>query len=269
MIAQLFATKHSMTQAWTKAGKRLAVTRLNVVNNAVIGQTEIADSQGQPMKRLEIGYGKKKLKNMTKPLRSRLEKGGFSFGVRQIQEVAVTPDSTLKAGDTVRVEQILQVGDVVNIQGITKGRGFAGAMKRHGFKGGPKTHGQSDRGRAVGSIGQRTTPGRVFKGKRMPGHYGVDTQSVLGLVVVHVDPTSQELWVSGPIPGHINSTVTVTKTGITKTIEIDSKASGLKIAAPVADVAEEAPAAAPEVPTAEVATETVPAEAEIEVGGAQ
>jgi large subunit ribosomal protein L3 len=270
MIAQLFATKHSMTQAWTKAGKRLAVTRLNVVNNAVVGQKDGTDPQGQPTKSLEIGYGKKKLKNMTKPLRSRLEKGGFSFGFRQLQQVATTGDDTFKAGDVVRVEQVLQIGDVVNVQGITKGRGFAGAMKRHGFKGGPKTHGQSDRGRAVGSIGQRTTPGRVFKGKRMPGHYGVDTQSVLGLVVLHLDPTSQEIWLSGPIPGHINSTVTLTKTGATKMVEIDQKASGITVAQPT----EVAPEVTPEAATEEIAsetpaTETLPGEAEIVVGGAE
>src|SRR5258708_34763995 len=108
-----------------------------------------------------------------------------------------------------KVEQILQVGDMVTVQGTTKGRGFAGAMKRHGFSGGPKTHGQSDRWRAVGSIGQRTTPGRVFRGKKMPGHYGVDTQTIKGLVVVYVDPETQVLWLNGPVPGHIKSVVTI------------------------------------------------------------
>src|SRR5260221_5110662 len=154
MTTQVFATKQNMTQAWTKNGKRLAVTCLTVVNNAVVGQKMDAD---QHLSKLEIGFGKKKLKNMTKPLRSKLEKGGFSFGVSQIREVAVHADETLKLGDKVQVEPVLQVGDMVTVQGTTKGRGFAGAMKRHGFSGGPKTHGQSDRCRAVGSIGQRTT----------------------------------------------------------------------------------------------------------------
>jgi large subunit ribosomal protein L3 len=225
MINQVFATKRTMTQAWTKSGKRLAVTRLNVVNNAVVGQKTAKDQQMS----LEIGYGAKKLKNVNKPLRSRLEKGGFSFGVRQIREVSIQADETLKPGDHITVEQVLQVGDVVNVQGVTKGRGFAGAIKRHGFSGGPKTHGQSDRWRAVGSIGQRTTPGRVFKGKRMPGHYGVDTQTVAGLTVVHIDVAAQEIWLSGPVPGSINSTVAISKAGVTKTIELDEKASGIKV----------------------------------------
>ncbi len=237
MITQVFATKRTMTQAWTTTGKRLAVTRLQVVNNAVIGQKK---SQQNDSIRLEMGYGLKKLKNMSKPLRSKLEKSGFSFGVRSIKEVTVAADETLKPGDTLKVEDVLHIGDVVTVQGTTKGRGFAGAMKRHGFKGGPKTHGQSDRWRAVGSIGQRTTPGRVFKGKHMPGHYGVDIQTVAGLVVLHIDPSAQEVWLSGCVPGSINGSVTISKTGKTKDIQIDQKASGVKLVAePVAEVAAE------------------------------
>jgi len=228
MITQVFATKRTMTQAWTTTGKRLAVTRLQVVNNAVIGQKKSPDDSI----RLELGFGLKKLKNMSKPLRSKLEKSGFSFGVRSMREVTVAADETLKPGDILKVEEILQIGDVVTVQGTTKGRGFAGAMKRHGFKGGPKTHGQSDRWRAVGSIGQRTTPGRVFKGKRMPGHYGVDVQTVAGLTVLYINPEVQEVWLSGPIPGAMNGTVTISKTGKTKPIQLDQKASGLQSVVP-------------------------------------
>ncbi len=249
-----------MTQAWTKAGKRVPVTCLNVVNNAVVGQKELP---GQDMKRIEIGFGKKKLKNMTKPLRTKLEKSGFSFGVRSLREISVPSTTEIKTGDVMKVEQIFQVGDVVNVQGVTKGRGFAGAIKRHGFSGGPKTHGQSDRWRAVGAIGQRTTPGRVFRGKKMPGHYGVETQTVKGLIVLYIDPATQQLWLSGPVPGHITSVVTVAKTGENKAIELDTKASGLKVAdvVPVevveTEAAEVAPEAAPEVSEAPAEGETV------------
>lgn len=226
MITQVFATKRTMTQAWTTTGKRLAVTRLSVVNNAVVGQKK---SQDQNSIRLEMGYGTKKLKNMSKPLRSKMEKSGFSFGVKEMREVTVANDETLKAGDIVKVQDVLQVGDVVTVQGTTKGRGFAGVMKRHNFQGGPKTHGQSDRWRAPGSIGQRTTPGRVFKGKRMAGHYGVDIQTVAGLTVVYIDQDSQEVWLSGCVPGSINGTVTISKTGKTKDLAIDQKASGIQV----------------------------------------
>lgn len=235
MITQVFATKQKMTQAWTKLGKRMAVTQLSVVNNVVVGQNLDADQQPTSF---EIGYGKKKLKNMTKPLRSKLEKSGFSLGVTHLKQVEAEKGSTLKAGDTIKIQEVLNVGDIVKVQGITKGRGFAGAMKRHGFQGQQKTHGQSDRARAVGAIGQRTTPGRVFRGKRMPGHYGTEVQSVLGLTVVHVDPVSQVIWLSGPVPGHMKAVVRITKTGQTKNIELDEKASGIQPAVEVAPAVE-------------------------------
>jgi large subunit ribosomal protein L3 len=227
MITQVFATKQKMTQAWTKLGKRMAVTQLSVVNNVVVGQ-ELSEDQ-KPVS-FEIGYGAKKLKNTVKPLRSRLEKGGFSVGVTNLKKVAAEVDSTLKVGDTVNIKDVLTVGDVVKVQGITKGRGFGGAMKRHGFQGQQKTHGQSDRARAVGSIGQRTTPGRVFRGKRMPGHYGVETQTVMGLTVLYIDPATQTIWLSGPVPGSMQSVVQITKTGVNKPVELDEKASGIQAA---------------------------------------
>lgn len=263
MITQVFATKQKMTQAWTKLGKRMAVTQLSVVNNVVVGQ-KLRDDQ-QPLS-FEIGYGKKKLKNTDKPLRSRLEKGGFSVGVTSLRQVAAAEGSTLKVGDTINVKDVLEVGDVVKVQGVTKGRGFGGAMKRHGFQGQPKTHGQSDRARAVGSIGNRTTPGRVFRGKRMAGHYGVETQTVMGLTVLYVDPTTQSIWLSGPVPGHMQSVVTITKTGEKKNIELDEKASGIK---PVVEAAapEQSQEAAPTTETAEVTqAEVTP---QTENGGAQ
>jgi large subunit ribosomal protein L3 len=251
MLSQVFATKRQMTQAWTLSGKRVPVTRLHVSNNIVVNTMPSLDAEN---KRLEIGFGKKKLQNMTKPLRSKLERGGFLLGVTTLREVTVSNDTALEKGAHISVNDVLKVGDVVSIQGVTKGRGFAGAMKRHGFSGGPKTHGQSDRWRAVGAIGQRTTPGRVYKGKRMPGHYGVATMTITGLTVLHIDSTEQEVWLSGPIPGAMNSIVTITKTGETRAIELDKKASGI-IDAPVEAPAqtESAEAAPVEAKTEEVA----------------
>ncbi len=245
MLDTVFATKMGMTQAWTAAGKRLAVTRCRVDNNVVIA--------AQPLKKVSpsstsspspdqlptiytVGFGHRGLKNMTKPLRSKLEKSGFSIGVRRIKGVRAT-DEASEAGETVdsaslvgtkiTAEAVFQVGDVVKVQGVTKGRGFAGAVKRHGFHGGPKTHGQSDRHRAVGSIGSGTSPGRVWKGKKMPGHYGAETRTVTNLVVLHLDPSTQELWLSGPVPGHFAAFVRISKTGRTKRIELDKVASGI------------------------------------------
>lgn len=241
MILDTFATKLGMTQAWTKKGQRLAVTRVSLDEMAVVGMqhVDVLDKNSQirtkmPCTILEVGYGKKKLKNVKKPLRSKLEKGGFSFGYKNIVGLRVVndkdhPDQELeyKVGDVIASNSILSVGDVVQVQGKTKGRGFAGAMKRHGFHGGPATHGQSDRSRAVGSIGAGTTPGHVWKGKRMPGHYGDETNSVSGLVVLHIDTKNNEIWLSGPVPGSIMHQVKISKTGKTKKIELDFRASNL------------------------------------------
>ncbi len=229
MVKTVFATKLGMTQAWTKDGKRVAVTRCMVEPNMIVGtQPEVQDSLI-----FEIGYGKKKFKNMTKPLRTRLERSGFTLGAKTLTGLRVAKPAegetpALQVGQTIALEQVLTVGDVVQVQGTTKGRGFAGAMKRHGFHGGPKTHGQSDRGRAVGSIGAGTTPGRVFRGQKMPGHYGDETQTVKGLVVLHIDAAKQELWLSGPVPGYRTSTIKISKTGESRAIDLDLASAGLQ-----------------------------------------
>jgi large subunit ribosomal protein L3 len=242
MLDTIFATKGEMTQVWTKQGKRLPVTRCKVDTNIVLGQQRAVISQHdtlifsqKPVQIFEIGYGKKKLKNTAKPLRSVIEKSGFSFGVKQVRGVRVensgeeTQDQVndqLKLGAVIKIDQVLTVGDLVKVQGISKGRGFSGVIKRHGMHGGPKTQGQSDRSRAVGSIGSQT-PGRVRKGKRMPGHYGTETSTVMNLIVVHVDFDLNEIWLSGPVPGHLNSIVKITKIGKNKPIQLDAMASGL------------------------------------------
>lgn len=226
MLNTIFATKVEMSQAWSEEGKRLPITKLKVSDNIVLSKKETQDKQMT----LEIGYGRKKLKNIAKPLRSKIEKSGFSFGVKKIEGVKLNSsetENTLEAGQTLVLTDVLAVGDVVEIQGSTKGRGFAGAMKRHGFHGGPKTHGQSDRARAVGSIGSGTTPGRIWKGKRMPGHYGCETKTVSGLVIVYIDSANNELWVNGPVPGYRSSTVRISKTGKTKEIKLNLKHLGL------------------------------------------
>lgn len=231
MLTSIFATKIGMSQAWDVNGKRWAVTKCKVAANMVLGNQDTS---------FLIGYGPKKLANVPKPQRTILTKGGFSSGVKQIQGVRAVSEATepasdaesantLKIGDTVSIESVLSVGDVVKVQGTSKGRGFAGAMKRHNFHGGPATHGQSDRARAVGSIGAGTTPGKVLKGKKMPGHYGHETKTVSNLVVLYIDQDTQEVWLSGPVPGHIKSTVRITPTGKTKEIELNTEASGIQV----------------------------------------
>lgn len=238
-MQDIFVTKIGMTQAWNTAGKRIAVTRCKTAPNLVVSSKE-SDTVGTFA--LTLGYGKKNLKNMKKPVRSQLAQSGFAVGARFLRgtKFVATDETTAPAvGSTVSALDILSVGDVVKVQGTSKGRGFAGGVKRYGFKGGPKTHGQSDRTRAIGSIGAGTTPGRVYKGKRMPGHFGVDTVTVTGLVIVHVDPIEQEIWIGGPVPGSISSSLRIRKQGKQKDVTLDFASSGIK--EPAAETVEPKP----------------------------
>lgn len=108
-------------------------------------------------------------------------------------------------------KDVFAAGDKVKVTGISKGKGFAGVVKRHGFAGGPKTHGQSDRQRHGGSIGQTTTPGRVYKGKRMAGHMGNTTATVKNLQVFAVKPEENLLLIRGLVPGARNSLLKISK----------------------------------------------------------
>lgn len=222
----IFATKLNMSQGWTKQGRRLAITRCQVDGMKVVAKHNL---ENQDYQIFEIGFGQRKLKNMNKPLRTKVQKSGFSEGVLRLKGVRFENDSEVKLGDELKLEQVLEVGDVVKVQGISKGKGFAGAVKRYGFAGGPKTHGQSDRTRAVGSIGAGTYPGHVWKGKRMPGHMGVDTKTVRNLVVLHLDQETGEVWLSGPIPGHRNSIINITKMGSKSPLQLDLKACGIEV----------------------------------------
>jgi large subunit ribosomal protein L3 len=225
MVTTVFATKIGMSQAWTTDGKRLPVTKCVVRNNAVLrSQSDHANRNI-----LEVGFGVKKLSNMKKPLRSRIEKSGFDSGVLGMAGVLVNEDVNVSSmlGSQILIQDVLSVGDIVKVQGTSKGRGFAGGIKRHGFSGGPKTHGQSDRERAVGSIGAGTSPGRVWKGKKMPGHYGVETTTVQNLVVVYINQENQEVWLSGPVPGSKTSIIRIERIGKTKKVDLNVLASGI------------------------------------------
>src|SRR5438309_1600715 len=158
MLNTLIGIKENMGQAFDKFGRRLPVIT-EVANQKVIL------SVGE--KRVKLEFGKKKKAKKTK---KELAKG-VGFSPKVIKKIKFTKTESQKPsiGDKVTVA-IFEPGDLVKVTGTTKGRGFAGGVKRWGFHGGPKTHGQSDRHRAIGSIGQTTTPGRVFKGKRMAGH---------------------------------------------------------------------------------------------------
>jgi large subunit ribosomal protein L3 len=177
-----FGYKTGMTQVWTKSGLRLPVT---IVKASPMTVTQIKDEEKDGYLALQVDLGKQK------------------------KEIKLTQTAENAVGDAIPVDQVFQLGDIIQVTGVSKGRGFAGVMKRWGFKGGPKTHGQSDRWRAAGSIGQGTSPGRVHKGKKMAGHYGVETITVRNLQVVNILPEANQIWISGPVPGSTNGLVEI------------------------------------------------------------
>jgi len=128
------------------------------------------------------------------------------------REFRVADTEATKVGDKIDVS-LFKEGDLVDITGVSKGRGFAGVVKRHHFAGGPKTHGQSDRHRAPGSIGSTTSPGRVFKGMRMAGHMGASQVTARNLEVCKADPARNLLFVKGAVPGARNGLLLIKKVG--------------------------------------------------------
>lgn len=208
MLNKFVATKINNTQAWNEAGKRHAVTVLKA-SPAVV--TQLKDKSKDGYDAIQVGLGMQKAARIGKPQSAYYKKIKLNDFPMNTREIKVEDSSLYQIGQ--QINNPFEVGDIVNAQGITKGRGFAGVIKRWGFRGGPKTHGQSDRGRAPGSIGQGTDPGRVHRGKKMPGHYGQDTKTIRNLIVLHVDNENHEIWLSGPIPGVRNDQIVLTKVG--------------------------------------------------------
>ena len=206
MINTILGIKKEMSVRFDQLGHRIPVTEVMAEPNIILG---IRDN------RVQLGFGKKKKVKKTENAFVKIS----GFAPRVVREVSIRPqeESSHKysAGEKLTVS-IFEPGDQVKVTGITKGKGFAGVVKRWGFAGGPKTHGQSDRHRAPGSIGQTTTPGRVFKGKKMAGHMGVSKLTIGGLEVIEVDPGNNLLLVKGSVPGAINGLLLVEKTGKVK-----------------------------------------------------
>jgi large subunit ribosomal protein L3 len=189
----ILGKKVGMTQVFDDTGEAIPVT---VIEAGPCYVTQIKTEKRDGYEAIQLGFGE--AKRLNKPQRGHLPKGVPDL--RYSREVSVDDVSAYEVGQKLDAS-LFAVGDLVDVTGVSKGKGFAGAMKRHGFGGGPITHGQSDRARAPGSIGSTSTPGRVFKGKRMPGHMGHARATVQNLQVVLVDPERNLLAVKGAVPG--------------------------------------------------------------------
>lgn len=210
MVSSYFATKKRMTQVWDSKGNRWPVTVL-LAKPAVV--TQVRSEKKDGYNKIQLGIGKKNRSSFTLPQKGHLKKSKLQTPPEYLREVSIRGEDKLESGREIEVNKVFKVGDLVNVRGVSKGRGFSGVIKRWGFSGGPRTHGQSDRERAPGSIGQGTDPGRVHKGKKMPGRYGNRKTTVRNLTVLKVESESSELWVSGAVPGSANSLVEISIVG--------------------------------------------------------
>jgi len=202
MVQGLIGRKIGMTQIFRDDGQVIAVTGIEA-GPCFVTQVKTKAKDGYDA--VQLGFGEDKRLNSP-------EKGHLKnlVPLKYLREFKIIADVPVEVGQKVDVS-LFKPGDLVDIVGLSKGRGFAGVVKRHHFAGGPKTHGQSDRHRAPGSVGSTTSPGRVLKGLRMAGHMGDSRITVHNLEVVDVQPLRNLLLVKGGLPGTLGSILLIRK----------------------------------------------------------
>ncbi len=192
----ILATKEKMTQIFDENGNVIPST---LVNAGPITAIQIKTKEKDGYEAAQFGFGQRKEKNIKKPQKGHCKNVKTNFRYLREFKMTLADKSDLKTGDVIDAS-VFEKGDIVNVAGISKGKGFQGVVKRHGFHGGPRTHGQKHSEREPGSIGA-TGPQRVFKGTRMPGRMGGNRITVKNLKIAQVDKKNNQLLISGAVPG--------------------------------------------------------------------
>ncbi|MFH2044590.1 MAG: 50S ribosomal protein L3 [Pseudomonadota bacterium] len=208
MCRGLIGKKLGMTVTFSSEGKCVPVTVLKVGPCVV---TQIKTNETDGYNALQVAFGEKKQTRINKPVKGQLKKGGVE-SCEYIREFSVENPEEYKLGQVLNVE-MFNVGDLVHVTGIIKGRGFAGVIKRHGFAGGRKTHGSHSH-RIPGSIGASAWPSRVFKGKKLPGHYGCTKQTMRNLEIIDIRENDNLILLKGAVPGPKSGLISVLKPNI-------------------------------------------------------
>jgi large subunit ribosomal protein L3 len=238
MRTGLIAQKLGMSRVFDANGKHVPVTVLKVDGLQVVA-VQTMEKNGYTS--VQLGMGDKKAKNVSQPERGHFAKANVEPKAKLV-EFRVSPENLLEVGAELSVTHFVP-GQFVDATATSIGKGYQGVMKRWNFGGLRATHGVSVSHRSAGSTGQRQSPGRVFKGKKMAGHMGAERVTVLNLRVVEINEELGLILVEGAVPGHKNCFLTL-KDAVKKPLPKDApKPAGLKTAA-VADAAAEAPAEA-------------------------
>lgn len=195
MCKMIIGRKLGMTQVWSEDDQVIPVTVIEA-GPCVVTQVKTSDKEGYEA--IQIGFGELKEKRLNKPMAGHF-KNATTAARRHLSEVRLEDASGYELGQEINLEGFAEVSKV-DVSGISKGKGFAGAMKRHNFQGGRGSHG-SHFHRSTGAVGQCATPSRVYKGKRMPGHMGSEKVTAKNLEVVKVDVEQNLLLVKGAVPG--------------------------------------------------------------------
>jgi large subunit ribosomal protein L3 len=210
MCKGLMGKKLGMTGLFASDGRVIPVT---VIQAGPCVVTQIKTQATDGYNALQLGFGEVKPRHVNKPRQGHFRKSGDAF-FRHLQEFPVDRPEDFSVGQQITLD-IFSVGERVDVSGTTKGRGFAGVIKKEGFSGGRTTHGSKCH-RIPGSIGSSAWPSRVFKGKGMPGHYGVERQTTQGIEIVDIRPEDHLLLVRGAVPGPASGLVAIKKPKIIK-----------------------------------------------------
>ena len=202
----LLGKKIGMTRVYNQMGAVIPVT---VIEAGPCKVLQVKSETKEGYNAIQVGFGSKRASRITKPLAGHFSKADTE-GFYNIREFRIQNPEDFQVGQDISLGELFKTGDIIDVQGVSKGKGFQGVMKRHGFSGvGGTTHGQSNRLRAPGSIGQSSYPSRVFKGMRMAGRMGGNRVKLINLKVMKIIPEKNLLVVKGAVPGPNNSLVII------------------------------------------------------------
>jgi large subunit ribosomal protein L3 len=204
MTIGIVGIKQGMTRIFTEDGASVPVTVIQAGPNRI---TQIKTSDSDGYHAVQVTYGETKLSKVTKPAAGHFKKANVDAG-RKLVEFVTPAETDLEIGGSLTLESFVE-GQLVDVTGQSKGKGFQGVIKRHNFSMQDATHGNSLSHRAPGSIGQCQTPGRVWKGKKMAGHMGAERVTTQSLQIVRVDQENNVLLVKGAVPGPAGGDVIV------------------------------------------------------------